>query len=454
MVKVTLVYPYFHSRKDTSIFRFPPLGLGYIASALRRSGVETELVDGTFTTLDETVSRVKHLRPQIVGIYSMFSMNKASREVARRLRGHCDLLVAGGPLPSLGPADFLDVFDIAAIGEGERTMVEIAQSFEKKKPISDVKGIAYKDAGRLRISPPRECTNDLDSLAFPSRDLFENELYKRHYRKRFGYTVSPLITSRGCPFSCNFCSRPVFGTTFRTRSPQNIVAEVEEITDLGYDRVWFADDCFTLNPTHLKLVCDLLVQKQIGIEWECLSRVDTLNADLALEMKRAGCARVFFGIESGNDDVLALMNKQITTDQARKAVHAAKKGGLQAGAFFIIGYPGETEQTVLDTIRFASRLPLDYLSFTLPYPIPGTVLFDQVKNNGNFSVDDWEEPKNWGLIQHKLLYNSRFSERKLKFAIVKAQLQFKGRRLLGDRVYNVLVAPFEGLTDVAFRFMP
>ena len=161
----------------------------------------------------------------------------------------------------------------------------------------------------------------------------------------------------------------------------------------------------------------------------------------------------FFGIESGNDGILALMRKQITVKQARKAVHTAKLAGLQVGAFFILGYPGESNKTVLDTVRFASGLPLDYLSFTLPYPIPGTSLFERIKDNGDFVVDDWEEPKNWSLIRHKLLYGSNFSEAKLKFAIGKAHLQFYGRRFLGDRGYGLAVMPLEVLTDAAFKLM-
>ena len=147
------------------------------------------------------------------------------------------------------------------------------------------------------------------------------------------------------------------------------------------------------------------------------------------------------------------MNKQITTTQAKKAVLAAKAVGLQAGAFFIVGYPGETDRTILDTVRFASALPLDYLSFTLPYPIPGTALHERVKNNGGTTVEDWEEPRNWSLIRHKLLYGAPFSETKLKFAIGKAQLQFRSRKALGNRVYGVFGAPLERLTDAAFRLM-
>jgi anaerobic magnesium-protoporphyrin IX monomethyl ester cyclase len=178
-----------------------------------------------------------------------------------------------------------------------------------------------------------------------------------------------------------------------------------------------------------------------------------VDREVALKMRRASCVRVFFGIESGNDDVLALMRKQITVEQARKAVYSAKAAGLQVGAFFIVGYPSESDGTVLDTVRFASGLPLDYLSFTLPYPIPGTPLYERVKGNGGVVIDDWEEPKNWSLIRHKLLYGSSFSEAKLKFAIGKAHLQFYGRKFLGERGYGVVGVPFERLTDLAFKLM-
>jgi anaerobic magnesium-protoporphyrin IX monomethyl ester cyclase len=448
-----LVYPYFQPSKDNSIFRFPPLGLGYLASALKRRGHNVELVDCTFLKEEEALQRIKRSKPQIVGIYSMFSMKKTSIRMANKLRGNCDLLVVGGPLPTLNPEDFLGPFDVAVLGEGEKTIVELADCVEKGSPISKIRGIAYEEGCEFKFTPPREFTKNLDDLAFPARELFDNEEYKRYYQRKFGYSTTPLISSRGCPFNCDFCSRPVFGDNFRARSPENIVAEVEEISGLGYDRVWFADDCFTLNAMHLRHLCDLMVQKKVDVGWECLSRVDTLNEDVARNMKRAGCVRVFFGIESGNDGVLELMNKRITVGQARKAVYAAKAAGLKTGAFFIVGYPGESDSTLLDTVRFASRLPLDYLSFTLPYPIPGTPLHERVKDNGGVVVEDWEEPKNWSLIRHKLLYGSNFSETKLKFAIGKAQLQFRTRRFLGDAAYGVVVSPFERLTDAAFKLI-
>ncbi len=452
-MKVTLVYPFFKPLHDNSIFRFPPLGLGYVAASLRRAGVSVDLVDCTFLTREKAIDWVTRSKPDIVGFYSMFSMKKTSLEMAAALRQDCGLLVVGGPLPTLEPLGFLDVFDVVVVGEGEKTMVEVVERFEKGTGFLGCRGIVFKDDGKVTFGSPRDFVEDLDCLPFPARDLFDNEAYKQHYQRRFGYSISPLMSSRGCPFSCDFCSRPVFGQSFRARSAVNVVDEVEEVVGLGYDRVWFADDCFTLDHERLLSVCDELVKRRLGVGWECLSRVDTMSHEVAARMRASGCVRVFFGIESGVDRVLGLMQKQITVEQARRAVSVAKEAGLQVGAFFILGYPGEDDDSVLGTVRFASGLPLDYLSFTLPYPIPGTALFERVKNNGGFLVDDWEEPKNWSLIRHELLYHSGFSEAKLKFAIGKAQLQFYGRRYLGRKGYDVVGLPFERVTDSAFKLM-
>ena len=455
-IKISLIYPYFHPTNDNSIFRFPPLGLGYLAAALKKCGFQVDLVDCTFLTFSEAVDRVKRAKPEIIGFYSMFSMKKTTLELARTMKresgGDCCLFVVGGPLPSWSPESFLDSFDVVAVGEGEETMIELAACVSKGIGFSGVRGLVYRDGENTVRTDDRGFIRNLNSLAFPLRELFDNEAYKRYYLDRFGYSTSSMITSRGCPFSCDFCSRPIFGSDVRTRSIGNIVDEVEEIQALGYDRVWFADDCFTIDRKHLLGVCDEIVRRKVDIAWECLSRVDTMDGEVAKGMKRAGCLRVFFGIESGNDSVLSLMNKRITSSQAERAVFVAKDAGLQVGAFFIVGYPGETNKTVLDTVRFASGLPLDYLSFTLPYPIPGTPLYERVKDKDVF-IEDWEEPKNYRLIRHKLLYASGFSEGKLKFAIGKAHAQFYGRKFLGKTGYSLLGRPLEGLTDFAFKLM-
>jgi anaerobic magnesium-protoporphyrin IX monomethyl ester cyclase len=453
MTILTLVYPYFHPRSDTSIFRFPPLGLGYIAANLKQKGISVEIIDCTFMTQKEALKKIIASKPKIIGIQSMYSMKEKSLELAKVLRAHCELLVAGGALPTTEPEAFLENFDVAVIGEGEQTMLELVNQFMNGGDFSQVKGIAYreKDTGQIKRTPPRGLNSNLNSFPKPSRELFDNDSYKRFYSKKFGYTTTAIMTSRGCPFSCDFCSKPVFGNEFRARASSNVADEIEEVISLGYSRIWFADDCFTLDRNRLLGICDEIINRGLKIGWECLSRVDTLDPETVDKMKRAGCLRMFFGIESGNDFVLSLMKKQITTTQVRKALTLCKNSGIKAGAFFIIGYPGENNKTVLETIKFASSLPLDYLSFTLPYPIPGTPLYERL--NGEMISDEWEEPKNLNLVKHKLLFDSGLSEGKLKFAIIKGMIQFYIRKYLGKNGYKMLGTPFEHLTDTLYNIL-
>jgi anaerobic magnesium-protoporphyrin IX monomethyl ester cyclase len=451
MTAVTLVYPYFQPSNDDSIFRFPPLGLGYIAAYLKKYNISVDLVDCTFLSERQALKRIKRSNPEIIGIYSMFSMKNKAIQMAKILRENCELLVAGGPLPTTKPEDFLQNFDVAVIGEGEETMLELVHCVETNSNLFGVKGIAYKENSKIRINPSRQFIQNLDSIPFPTRELFDNQAYKNYYAKKFGYTITSMITSRGCPFNCDFCSRPVFGNQLRTRSAANIVDEMEALQALRYDRIWFADDCFTLNRERLIDVCDEVVRRGIKIDWECLSRVDAIDKEVTDKMKQAGCVRVFFGIESGNDHILALMKKQITVEQARKAVQIIRQSNVKVGAFFIVGYPGENEETVLYTVKFASSLPLDYLSFTLPYPIPGTPLYDKVKDK--MMQDDYEEPKSLRLVKHKLLFHSPFSESKLKFAILKGMAQFLLRKYLGDNGYKLVGVPFEKTTNVIFKLL-
>jgi len=449
MTTVTLVYPYFQPFNDRSIFRFPPLGLGYIAAYLRQHKVSVDLVDCTFLSQAEALERVARSDPEIIGIYSMFSIKKRSVELAEMLRKGSRLLVAGGPLPSLKPEAFLGTFDVVVIGEGEQTMLELVHAVKKGADLSGIKGIAYREGGVIKLTSKRGLIGNLDSIPFPAREFFDNKAYMDYHRRRSNHTVTTVITSRGCPFRCDFCSRPIFDERFRARSAKNIADEVEVVCVLGYDRIWFADDCFTFSRKRLIDVCDEMIRRGLRIDWECLSRVDTIDREATEKMRQAGCVRVFFGIESGNDSVLALMNKRTTTKQADEAVRLTKASGIQVGGFFIVGYPGETDETILDTIRFASSLPLDYLSFTLPYPIPGTPLYEREKDK--MTLDEPEEPEHARLIDHNLMYRSSFSEAKLKFAIAKGMVQFKMRRHLKGPGYKLLGTPLERLTDSIFR---
>lgn len=450
MTRVLLIYPYFKPGYDRSSFRFPPLGLGYLASSLESCGCRPQLMDCTFLDREEARQIAMQSKAEIVGIYCMVSMLGESLTFARLMRDRCDLLVAGGPLPSCSPATFLDDFDLVVVGEGEQTIQEIVKAYEAGSGFSRINGLQYLDRqqGNTVRTPKRDLQPDLDQIPFPARHMFQNQKYIDHWKRRFNYSATTVITTRGCPLSCEFCSNAVFGETYRERSPENVLDEVEEALAIGYDRIHFADDVFTLNRKRMIRICEGIQTRGLKLQWECLGRVDSIDEATAKVMKKSGCDRIFFGIESGDESILKLMNKRISLDQARQAIKAARSSGLKTGAFFIICYPGETNDSVLKTIRFAASLPLDYLSFTLPYPLPGTRLCERINRRG---VREWKGSSS-PLTDHSLIYESEFSEAKMKFAILKGQIQFGIEKRSGSPLY-LAKRPFEILTDGLFRIM-
>jgi anaerobic magnesium-protoporphyrin IX monomethyl ester cyclase len=425
-VDVVLVYPYFNEELDRSVFRYPPLGLGYLASVLREKGISVGLVDCTFSSFEAAVAAIHRLHPRIVGIYSMVTINHHAVALANRLREEVELLVAGGPLPTLVPDEFLDTFDAVVLGEGEETFLQLTQRLLQGQSWHSIAGIARTEGrGAVEVAPRRPFIRSLDALPFPARDLYPNAQYQWYWRTFHRYTASSMISTRGCPYLCDFCSNPVFGCSYRERSPSNVVGEMMQIRDLGYDRVFFADDCFTQNPRRVAAICHLLIQQKADVEWMCLSRADRLSQELASQMKRAGCRRVFFGIESGNQRMLRIMRKHITPTLAQQAVETAHQAGIEVGGFFILGYPGETDSSLLETLRFSSRLPLDYLSYSFPYPILGTGLYSKVRNQIN--RPEWRKQRG-SATRHDLLFRSAFSAGKLRFAMYKGLAQHWLRR--------------------------
>ena len=451
---VALVYPYVDPQRNRSMFRFPPLGLGYLASTLREKGFSVNIVDATFIGEDMAIRKTRELKPRIIGIYSMFTMKEASFHFARALHGDCKLLVAGGPLPTIEPEAYLADFDAVAVGEGEKTLLQLGES----TPINEVNGLVYRERdGRCQRAnehggitvrtPSRAVERNLDSIPLPARDLFDNENYLKYYKERNKAPTTSAITSRGCPFTCDFCSHPIFGESFRERSPKNIADEVDQILSLGYERVFFQDDCFTLVKGRVAKFCDEVDRRGLTFKWQCLSRVDNMDIETAKRMHASGCDEVFFGLESGSERILKIMNKSATPEMGKRAVEAAKAGGLKTGAFFIFGYPGDDDDSMLETLHFASNLPLDYLSFSYPYPIPGTPLYERVKarmKSGN------PEPQQKGLIQHQLIYYSEISDRKLRYGIISSQAFHYLKRYLGS-VAPVILAPLQTISDGIFR---
>jgi anaerobic magnesium-protoporphyrin IX monomethyl ester cyclase len=456
MSAVLLIYPYFKPRRDRSVFRFPPLGISYIAASLRQAGHTVQLLDCTFLQRQEALQIALKTEVAVIGIYCMVSMSEDCVWFAQQLRDRCQLLVAGGPLPTCDPEPFLDYFDVVVRGEGEQTMPELIRAFESGNALNSVAGTVLRskggmsDAGedKFTYALVRPFIRDLDCIPFPARDLLPNGNYIQYGKKKYGYAITTVMSTRGCPYHCEFCSNVVFGGSYRERSPQNVVDEIEVALGLGYDRISFADDVFTMKRSRVTEICDEIQRRGLHFQWECLGRVDALDYPTALSMKNAGCTRIFFGIESGDDQILKLMRKQITTGQARQAVEVAQRAGLQAGAFFILFYPGDTDTTVLNTLRFATSLPVDYLGLTMPYPLPGTALYERVRQQIN---RPWR-PAESLFGSHVLIYKADFSEAKMWFGIIKGHVQFALKNRLG-KIGRLFLPLFEKASNGLFKIL-
>ncbi len=434
---VVLVYPQRAPRKGRH-WIMPSLGLMYLSASLRRAGYTVRHIDHTFMERSDVLAEIDRLKPSVIGVYCMITMQDEAFSLAEQVRGRA-LTVVGGPYPSGEPEPFLDRFDLVAIGEGEETIVRIMEHLDDRR-FEEIPGLVFKRDGEVVRNEALGRTKDMSSLPLPYRRDLPNQQYIDYWRRHWKDATTPLMSTRGCPFRCEFCHKPVFGDLFRARPSESVIEEMREIADLGYDHVWMSDDLFTLNYRRTMELCADIEAARLPLTWECLSRVTQVDYDLFAQMKRAGCKRIFFGIESGDEGVLKQMAKGIKPEQAREAVDACVKARIKAAGFFMVGYLGETQESLLKTIRFSSHLPLDYVSYTIAYPLPGTKFYSRVKER--------RQQGEWHYIRHnRLLFNSDFSERKLRFAIIKGAIQHKLRKLH----MRPLASVFEVASDPVLR---
>lgn len=416
--KVMLVYPYFYTgiKKDQL---FPPLGIAMLSAILKRCGLEVMVLDCTFLTEDEALRRAESYKPAITGVYVMTTLaNNALRMVGKLREANPDsIYAAGGPLPTLYPERFKRHFDHVFKGEAAKSFPDFCRDYlaasDKEAFIKSIEPELYPGMDSIAEHLTKE---EIDACPIPDRSGFDHKKYQELSSGVSGKKTTSIMMTYGCPFSCDFCSKPVFGNQVRYRSLDRVFEEIRDIISYGYDSLWIADDLFTCDERFLKEFCDRMMSEGLQISWSCLSRVDTITDETARAMKTAGCSKVYLGIESGNDEVLKIMNKKIDLKKVVKGVGIFKKSGIKCAGFFIVGYPGETVETIEDTFSFALSLGLDEISFNVPYPLPGSRLFERVSG---VSEDDWNFEN-----ETRFLYKSDFDERWLKKRIEETKEEF------------------------------
>jgi anaerobic magnesium-protoporphyrin IX monomethyl ester cyclase len=365
----------------------PPLGLLYLASHLKSRGIDVGVFDGTFQSLQAFDDVLHREKPPVVGIaVNMMTKRNALAMIAlARQRGAT--VVVGGPDPPYHAESYLEAgADVVVIGEGEQTLEQLLQTPDR----SCVNGTAFKTPdGAIVRTPPRALLPSLDQQPFPDRSAIDLPAYLRAWRERHGVGTVSLITARGCPYTCTWCSRSVFGETHRRRSVANVADEVEAIVErYRPERLWYADDVFAIHRGWTLAYARELEKRGLRKPFECISRAERIDDDVADALVSLGCFRVWIGSESGSQKVLNAMKRKVSVEQVRTTAARLRRRGIEVGMFIMLGYDGEEMRDLEDTVDHLKRTSPDVFLTTVSYPIKGTPYYERV--SGRLS-----SPKPW-----------------------------------------------------------
>ncbi len=399
MADILLTHGYFlwEDEKEQQIMRpYPPLGLLYVAAYLKRAGFEVELFDSTLGSREELFARLAGGRSGVLGVYTNLITRRAALDIAATAKAHGWTVVLGGPESANYPAEYLARgADVVVVGEGEETLAELLPALAQRGPhdLSGIAGIWFRDqAGRAIATPPRPQIANLDGLPWPDRAMVDIPQYVDIWRRHHGMGSVNLITARGCPYRCRWCSHAVFGFTHRRRSHLDCADELEYIRDSYHpDQVWYADDVFTIHHRWLFEYAAELRRRGLRMPFETISRADRLmKEDVLATLAEMGCHRLWIGSESGSQRILDAMERGVKVEQVQWATQAARRHGIQVGMFLMWGYEGETLTDIEATIEHVKKSNPDVFLTTVAYPIKNTPYFDAVADRVRLGKS-WED---------------------------------------------------------------
>lgn len=389
-MKILLIYP-----PGKTSFVTPPLGLMYLGAYLKKAGHQPEILDFLLDRFDEDLLFEKAKNAELIGISAVTPLIANAIKLADLIKEKFPekIIVLGGPHPTLLPRETIEScknIDYIVKGEGEERLNWLIEYLIGKRRKEDLDGLYFRENGEIIDLPQKSRIENLDSLLFPARELVPIERYSKFLESR-KKPATTIITSRGCPFDCTYCSKPIFGRLCRERSPENILKEMELLKEkYNVREIIFYDDTFTLNGERIAELCQLLIEKKVNIIWKCETRVNLVNGELLRLMKRAGCYLIGYGIESGNQKILDVLKKGITIAEVEKAVKITRETGIEILGYFMLGIPGEGEKEIKETIEFAKSLNIDYAQFSIATAFPGTELYRTAKTQ-NRIPKDWQD---------------------------------------------------------------
>lgn len=461
MLDILLINPNYSKNTDTEEGVIAPLGICYISAYLKKNNIKAEVLDANALKLknEEILSMVRQKEPLIIGITATTPSIIKAYELANEIKKNDKIkIVVGGPhVTNLSERTLNENanIDIVVRGEGEITTFNLINILKEKGNLSGIKGITYREGNKIVFNETREYIKDLDSLPEPDRSDLPINKYSPSIKWLKRMPFATMMTSRGCPNDCVFCaSKTVFGRATRFRSPENVLAEIKNlISQFGIKEIMFYDDTFTLDKNRIDELCDLLIKNMIDITWGCLSRVDRIDENLLIKMKKAGCHLICYGIESGSERMLNIIRKNINLKQVEKAIELTKKVGIDCSASFVFGVPGETKETMQQTINFAVKINPLFAQFYRVVPLPGTELFNiYLKQQKNDNI-------NWGNFlelgsAENLIKLDTISEKDFNYFLRMSYRKFYLRPKKIFQIFFKMLAPrkIKGLLKAGYLF--
>jgi anaerobic magnesium-protoporphyrin IX monomethyl ester cyclase len=368
--------------KELAIMKpYAPLGLLYLSSHLRARGFDVEIYDSTFGSRQELFELIERKRPRTVGIYGNLMTRANVLAIAHAARENGCRVVLGGPEPANYPAEYLDAgADAIVNGEGEVSLEGLLLAFASGEDLASVPGIQYReDDGSIVRTNAAPLIANLDAQPWPDRERIDLAKYIDAWRSHHGRGSVSVITARGCPYHCRWCSHSVYGKTHRRRSPASVADEIAWIRDRYQpEMLWIADDVFTIHPGWIMQFAREMNQRDLRIPFECITRADRMNVEIAATLAGLGCFRVWVGSESGSQKILDAMQRGVRVGQVREAVGTLREHGIETGMFLMWGYEGEDLKDVEATVEHVKACRPDVFLTTVSYPIKGTPYYDDV----------------------------------------------------------------------------
>jgi len=396
MSKVLFAHSYFYKR-DAKQWRFkqpyPPLGTLQALGVVRHAGFDVRLFDASLKNHpEEIVPVLEQEKPDYLILYDdgfnyltkmcLTVMREAAFIMAARAKQKgCTVIISSSDSTDHYEKYFAQGVDYVIRGEGEETLVELLHSLDQKRDVSLLPGIAFRQHGKTSITPARPVMRDLDALPLPAWDLADIGSYRQIWKKYHGYFSLNLATTRGCPFKCNWCAKPIYGNRYHSRSPEHVVREIEFMINAYHpDHFWMCDDIFGLKPGWVKRFSEIIREKGLSFAYKIQSRADLLLEENTIQsLAGSGCDTAWMGAESGSQAVLDAMDKGITVQQIRTATGLLQKNSIKAGFFLQFGYPGETKADIDATLQLVLSTMPDEIGISVSYPLPGTAFYEKVK---------------------------------------------------------------------------